>query len=172
MPTIIPGVASDETVSVKWVPTISDPTAPKLATELNAATAIQLECLLTENFSPDASAETGEVRRMCSKQVLQRGGTVTLTIEDLIYAYDPQGLAAAPINKAYAALVQGAKGFLAVRWGKHVDTAWAVGDKVDIWPVEISYGPVKIAPETNSELKAKSGVLVTGTVQADKAIVA
>lgn len=171
MPTIIPGVASDETVSVKWVPTIADPTAPKLATELNATSAINLECLLTENFNPGASAEVGEVRRMCSKQVQQRGGTVTLTIEDLIYAYDPQGLATAPINKAYAALVQGAKGFLAVRWGKHVDTAWAVGDKVDIWPVEISYGPVKVAPEANSELKAKSGVLVTGTVAQDKAIV-
>lgn len=172
MPTIVAGIASDETVSVKWVPTIADPTAPKLATELNAATAINLECLLTEIFAPNASAEVGEVRRMCSKQVQQRGGTVTLTIEDLIYAYDPQGLATLPINKAYAALVQGAKGFLVVRWGKHVDTAWAVGDKVDVWPVEISYGPIKLAPEANTELKAKSGVLVTGTVQQDKAIVA
>ena len=107
MPTIITGVASDETVSVKWVPTITDVNAPKLATEINAATSVTLECLLTETFSPDASAEVGEVRRMCSKQVQQRGGTVTLTIEDLIYAYDPQGLATAAINKAYAALVQG-----------------------------------------------------------------
>lgn len=172
MPTIITGVASDETVSVKWVPTIADVNAPKLATEINAAPSVTLECLLTETFSPDASAEVGEVRRMCSKQVQQRGGTVTLTIEDLIYAYDPQGLAAAPINKAYAALVQGAKGYLVVRWGKHVDTAWAVGDKVDIWPVEISYGPVKLRSEANSELKAKSGVLVTGTVATDKALVA
>jgi len=53
-----------------------------------------------------------------------------------------------------------------------VDTAWAVGDKVDVWPVEISYGPVKLAPEANSELKAKSGVLVTGTLASDKALVA
>ena len=115
MPTIITGVASDETVSVKWVPTITDVNAPKLSTEINAATAVTLECLLTETFSPDASAEVGEVRRMCSKQVQQRGGTVTLTIEDLIYAYDPQGLASAAINKAYAALVQGAEGYLVVR---------------------------------------------------------
>jgi len=172
VPTIITGVASDETVSVKWVPTIADVNAPKLATEINAATSVTLECLLTETFSPDASAEVGEVRRMCSKQVQQRGGTVTLTIEDLIYAYDPQGLVSAAINKAYAALVQGAKGYLVVRWGKHVDTAWAVGDNVDVWPVEISYGPVKLAPEANSELKAKSGVLVTGTLASDKALVA
>ena len=117
MPTIITGVASDETVSVKWVPTIADVNAPKLATEINAATAVTLECLLTETFSPDASAEVGEVRRMCSKQVQQRGGTVTLTIEDPDLRLRPAGLTSAAINKAYAALVQGAKGYLVVRWG-------------------------------------------------------
>ena len=46
MPTIITGVASDETVSVKWVPTITDVNAPKLSTEINAATAVTLECLI------------------------------------------------------------------------------------------------------------------------------
>jgi hypothetical protein len=61
VPTIITGVASDETVSVKWVPTIADVNAPKLATEINAATSVTLECLLTETFSPDASVEVGEV---------------------------------------------------------------------------------------------------------------
>ncbi len=171
MPTIIPGVASDETVSVKWVATIADTSAPKLATEINAATSVQLECLFTEMFSPTASADVGEISRMCSKTKQQRGGSVSKGIDDVVYAYDPQALSTAAINKAYATLVQGTKGFLVVRWGKHVDTAWAVGDKVDVWPVEVSYGPFKLAPETNSELKAKSGLLVIGTVAEDKAIV-
>ena len=117
MPTIIiTGVASDETVSARRVPTITDVNAPKLATEINAATSVTLECLLTETFSPDASAEVGEVRRMCSKQVQQRGGTVTLTIEDLIYAYDPQARVRRHqqgVRRARA----GPKGYLVVRWG-------------------------------------------------------
>lgn len=171
MPTIIPGVASDETVGVSFVTTIADPAAPKLATEVNAATSVKLECLLTEMFSPGASADVGEVRRMCSKTVQQRGGTVTYTIEDLVYAYDPQGANTLPINKAYAALKPGTKGYLVVRWGKHVDTAWATGDKVDVWPIEVSY-QTKMAPEANSELKAKSGVLIVGTLSEDVALVA
>lgn len=164
MPTIIPGVASDETVSVKFVQTLADPAAPKL-TELNAASAVQLECLLTENFAPDASADTTQIRRMCSKQTQERAGTVTRTIADLVGAYDPQDLAA-PISKAYAALAPGATGFLVVRWGIHVDTAWATGDLVDVFPVEIAFR-AKMAPEQSSELKFKAKPLVTGTVVED-----
>lgn len=169
MPTIIPGVASDETVSVKWVAAIASATAPKLATEINAVTSVQLECLLTENFSPDASADTTQVRRMCSKQTTERAGTVTRTIAELIGAYDPQDMAA-PISKGYAALAPGATGFLVVRWGKHVDTAWAVGDKVDVYPVQIAFRS-KMAPEQSSELKFKAKPLVIGTVTEDVALV-
>jgi len=169
MPTIIPGVASDETVSVKFVQTIADVSAPKL-TELNAVSAVQLECLLTENFAPDASADTTQIRRMCSKQTQERAGTVTRTIADLVGAYDPQDLAA-PISKAYAALEPGATGFLVVRWGVHVDTAWTVGDLVDVFPVEIAFR-AKMAPEQSSELKFKAKPLVTGTVTEDVALAA
>lgn len=172
MPTIIPGVASDETVSVKWVPTIADPTQPKLATEINAATSVDLTCLLTEPWGPDYSVAVAEIKRMCSKVATQRGGAITYTFPDFIYAYDSQALATAGINKAYAALVQGATGFIVVRYGKQVDTAWAVGDKVDVWNAQITAGPLKLIPEANSELKAKSSAVNIGTPQFDKAVAA
>lgn len=173
MATIIPGIASDETVTLWWVTSIANTSAPSLATEINAATSIRLECLLTENFAPDVSAEVGTVRRACSKTVLQRGGTVTYTISDLVYAYDPQNpTAASNLSKAYATLVKGAKGFLVARWGVNVNTAAATAQKVDVWQVEISYGPFKMAPEANSELKAKSGVLSISDPVFDAAIAA
>lgn len=172
MPTIVPGVASDENVVVKWVVSIADPTAPKLATEVNAATSVDLTCLLTEAWGPDYSVAVAEISRMCSKVATQRGGAVTYTFPDFIFAYDSQGLLTAAINKAYATLVAGATGFLVIRYGKHVDTAFAVGDKVDVWNAQVTAGPLKLAPEANSELKAKSSVVNIGTPQFDKALVA
>lgn len=169
MPTVIPGVSSDATVSLKWVAAIANTSAPKLATEINAVTSVSLECLLTENFAPDASAEVVANRRMCSKQVFERGGTITYTIADLIAAYDPQDLAA-PLSKAYVALEPGAEGFLVARWGVDVDTAWATGDLVDVYPVEVAFRS-KMAPELNSELKFKAKPLIVGTVVEDVAIV-
>lgn len=164
------GVASDETVSV-WFCEAVTLAGPKIATELDAVTSVRLECLLTENFAPDGSATVAETRRMCSKQVTQRGGTVTKTIGDLTYAYDPQAALTAAINLAYAALTEGAQGFLVVRWGIHVDVALAAAQKVDVYPVEITHRQ-KMAPEQNSELKCKSGVVVIGEVVEDVALAA
>ena len=172
MPTIVPGIASDETVSVKWVVAITDTAAPKLATEINAATSVDLTCLLTENWGPDYSVETSEIRRMCSKVATQRGGAVTYTFPDFVFAYDSQGALTLPVNLAYAALVQGATGFIVVRYGVHVDTAWTVGDKVDVWNAQVTAGPLKLLPEANSELKAKSSVVNIGTPEFDAALAA
>ena len=170
MPTVLDGVASNETVSLKWVAAIAATTAPKLATEINAATSVQLECLLTQTFSPDATVEKAQLRRMCSRQVRERNGAVTRTIADLVGVYDPQDLAAA-VSKAYATLTPGAQGYLVVRWGVHVDTPWAVGDLVDVYPVEVGYR-AKIAAADNDELQFKAGVSISGEVEEDVALVA
>jgi len=170
MPTVLDGVASNETVSLKWVEDIANPAAPSLATEINAATTVTLECLLTQTFSPDATVEKAQLRRMCSRQVRERNGAVTRTIADLIGVYDPQDMAA-DVSKAYAALSPGATGFLVVRWGVHVDTPWAAGDLVDVYPVEIGYR-AKIAAADNDELQFKAGVSIIGEVEEDVALVA
>lgn len=172
MPNPTPGVASDENVRVLWVPTIADPSAPSLATEIDAATSIDLTCLLTENWGPDYSVETAEVRRMCSKTATQRGGAVTYTFPDFVFAYDAQEASSAPINEAYSALVQGATGYIVVVSGIHVDTALVVADKVDVWNAQVTAGPLKLAPEANSELKAKSSVVNIGEPNFDVALVA
>jgi len=169
MPTIPSSVPTDGFVSVKWVATIADTSAPKLATEINATTSVALECYLKENFSPDSSTEAVEDRRMCSKQVFQTPGTTTVSISELVGVYDPQDLEGLS-SKAYAALAPGATGFLVVRWGVDVDTAWTAGDLVDVFPVTIA-NRIKVAPEQNSQLKFKATPMVTGNLVEDVALV-
>lgn len=169
--TVPPGVAADGAVSVKFVTALANPAAPSLATEINAASSVDLTCLLTKDgFSPAGEAAAITDERLCSKQVFEDFGTVTYSTDALTYIYDPQTPASAS-NKAYAALVTGTTGFLVVRWGKDVDIAWAAGDKVDVYPVKV--GPrIKQAPEANSKLKVQQKPYVTGPVQQDVAVVA
>lgn len=171
MPTTVPAaVPSDGFVKLKWVTTIANPAAPSLATEINAASSLDLECYLKEMFTPKTEAAAVEDRRMCSKQVFQTPGTYTYTIDDLVAVYDVQN-AASVANKAYAALTPGATGYLVARWGMDSDTAYAAGQKVDVFPVTL--GPrVKLPPEANSQLKFTVKPFVTSTVQSDVAIAA
>lgn len=172
MPTTVPaGVPADGFVSVKFVPAIADPANPSLATDLGAAGVVDLSCLLTKDgFAPGADPQAVTDERLCSKQVFEDYGTVTYTIDNIVYVYDVQN-SSSESNKAYAALPAGTTGFLVARWGKDVDEAWAVADKVDIYPVKM--GPqVKQAPEANSKLKVSQKPFVTGPVQHDVAIAA
>ena len=169
-PTVLDGVASNETVSLKWVETIASTAAPDLSTEILAGSTVTLECLLTQTFSPDATVDKAQLRRMCSRQVRERNGAVTRTIADLVGVYDPQDMAAA-VSLAYVTLEPGAQGYLVARWGVHVDTAWAVGDLVDIYPVEVGFR-AKIAAADNDELQFKAGISIRGQVVEDVALVA
>jgi hypothetical protein len=172
MPTSVPpGVAADGFVSVKFVTAIADTAAPKLATEINAASTVDLSCLLIRgSFSPNAEPSAVTDERLCSREVFEDFGTVKYTLGELEYIIDPQNPASVS-NKAYATFLSGVTGFIVHRWGKDVDTEWAVGDKVDVWPVKM--GPaVKQAPEANSKLKAKSKPFITGPIKQDVLVVA
>ena len=170
MPTVLDGVSSNETISLRWVETIADTAAPKLATEINAASSVALECLVVGNFDIDFSVERTQLRRMCSRQVRERSGPVTYSIQDLFVVYDPQDMLA-PVSAAYAALSDGNSGFLVERRGVHVDTAWAVGDLVRVIPVEVANAN-PAPPEDDNELQARVAFTVIGNVQKDVAVVA
>lgn len=170
MPTVLDGVSSNETVSLRWVKTIADPTAPSLATEINAVSSVALECLVVGNFDIDFSVDRTQLRRMCSRQVRERSGPVTYSIQDLFVVYDPQNLAA-PVSKAYAALQDGETGYLVERRGVHVDTAWAAGDLVRVIPVEVANAN-PAPPEDDNELQARVAFTVIGEVQKDVAVAA
>ena len=170
MPTVLDGVSSNETISLRWVETIANPLAPSLATEINAASSVALECLVVGNFNIDFSVDRTQLRRMCSRQVRERSGPVTYSVQDLFVVYDPQDMAA-DVSKAYAALTDGASGYLVERRGVHVDTAWAAGDLVRVIPVEVANAN-PAPPEDDNELQARVAFTVIGEVQKDVAVVA
>jgi len=170
MPTVLDGVSSNETVSLKWVETLANPAAPDLSSEINALTSVTLECLVVGGFDIDFSVDRTQLRRMCSRQVRERSGPVTYSIQDLFVVYDPQDLAA-PVSAAYAALTDGATGYLVERRGIHVDTAWAAGDLVRVIPVEVANAN-PAPPEDDNELQARVAFTVIGEVLKDIAIVA
>ena len=170
MPTVLDGVSSNETISLRWVETIANPLAPSLATEINAASSVALECLVVGNFNIDFSVDRTQLRRICSRQVRERSGPVTYSVQDLFVVYDPQDMAA-DVSKAYAALTDGASGYLVERRGVHVDTAWAAGDLVRVIPVEVANAN-PAPPEDDNELQARVAFTVIGEVQKDVAVVA
>ena len=170
MPTVLDGVSSNETVSLRWVETLANPAAPDLSTEINAVSSVALECLVVGQFDIDFSVDRTQLRRMCSRQVRERSGPVTYSIQDLFVVYDPQDLAAG-VSAAYAALTDGATGYLVERRGVHVDTPWAAGDLVRVIPVEVANAN-PAPPEDDNELQARIAFTVIGEVLKDVAVVA
>jgi hypothetical protein len=167
---IPPGVASDGMVKVAFVAALANAAAPTV-TELTAATSVDLSCYLTKDgFQPGGEAQAVTDERLCSKQVFEDFGTVTYTIDNLVYIYDPQD-AAGDSNKAYAAMPVGTSGWIVAGWGKDAEEAWAAADVVDVYPVKL--GPqIKQAPESNSKLKVQQKPYVTGSLEQDVVLAA
>lgn len=125
--------------SVTVVQTIADPAAPKLATEINAASSVNVSCFLYSGGVGTSTTNKGEApRRLCTKDVLQQFGTTTYEVTDLQYTYDPQEASTTNNNKARAALPEGSEVYLVIRRGLDAqDTAYAAGQIVDVWKVKL-----------------------------------
>lgn len=119
-------------VKVKAVLAIADRTAPKLATEINAATSVDVSChLLADGWAPAAeTAKQTKKRRLCSKKDTEQISTTTYTVSALRYIHDPQADDAAPGNEAREALQEGLKFHFLERHGGDAQTQpYAVGDR-------------------------------------------
>lgn len=143
------GVEGEGTIKIVAVPAVADLDAPTVA-ELTAGTAVDLSCYVTsDGFQPTSEQESRTDRRLCSTQVLAVPGSITYTVGDLVYIYDPQAAAADPENEAYEYLAPGASRYIVVRWGLAYDTAFASGQKVDVYPVTMG-AQRKNAPVTGA----------------------
>lgn len=170
MPVVPPGIPSDGSWSVWFVPTIATTTAPKIATEINAAGSVDGSCLLVKGgIGLENSYEKYKDERLCTVQVFEMNGTLTWSVSDLEFVIDPQN-ASSPTNKLYALVTaagdSGWDGYIVIRMGVPVDTALTTTHKVWVIPVNIG-APVPLPPEANSMLRAKSSVAVTGSVRRD-----
>jgi hypothetical protein len=171
MPTTVPpGFLADANITVLFVTTLADPDSPSLATEINAVTTIDMTCYLTAQLSPNATEAISTDDRMCLRQALEVPGTITYSIDELQYVYDVQNPASLS-NELYAAVPRGTTGFIVIRYGEDVDTAFTAGDIVDVYPVEWGQ-QIKMPGERNTKAKVRQKPYVVGPYQQDVAIAA
>lgn len=129
------GIEGEGNVKVVVTSALANPAAPTLA-EVTSATNVDLTCYITgDGFAPGGEQETRTDRRLCSRQVFGVPGSVTYTIEELVYVYDPQAVPGDPENRAYEKLAPNSQHFLMVRWGLPYETAFAAGQKLDVYPI-------------------------------------
>lgn len=167
--TIPPGVDAEARINAIFAPTNS-----LSAASLSGATAVELTCYLTKGtLGVAAETETGTDERECTSQVFEVLGKTTWTVNDLEYVWEPQANSASPTNKAYDTLKKNTPGFLVLRFGKDVDTAPAVGDKV--WQIPVTLGaqvPKQREGNAAEKLKITQKVVVSGNVVQDAVLVA
>ena len=171
MPTTVPpGFVADASLRVWWVPTLANPAAPSVASEISAGTAIDISCYLTGGFAPDASVATIVDDRLCLAVVLEDKGVTTWTMDELQYIWDPQTPASVS-NKMYAGMPEDASGYFVARYGMSVDTAVAAGQKVFVFPVKM--GPqVPLPPERNTKGRVKQKPFINGVTQKNVSLAA
>lgn len=125
--------------SVLVVQTMANPSAPDLSSDILAASTVNVSCFIINGGVGTSTTNKGEApRRLCTKSTLQQFGQTTYEITDLQYVYDPQAAPSDDDNKARAALAEGSEVYLIMRRGLDAqDTAYAVGQRVDVWKVQL-----------------------------------
>lgn len=127
------GTPSLGAIKVKAVVAIADRLAPKLATEVDAGTSIDLSCYFYDDgWTPSGSqGKSTKKRRLCSKVDTESLSPATYTIGSLRYTHDPQGADTADGNEARELLKEGTKiHFVERQGGDAMDDPFAVGDRV------------------------------------------
>lgn len=134
-------VPIDGRVRVSWLTACASVTAPTVA-ELTAGTAI--EGYITPD-GLDIKPATGKRDTSNLGSTFSTGGAGRRSFSIAITAHHNS-----PTDTAFNLLTYQATGFLAVRRGVAKDTAWTIGQKVEIYPVECcETGEVKPAPDGN-----------------------
>lgn len=118
--------------------TIANPLEPKL-TEINAVTSVNASCFLYSGGVGTSTQNKGEApARLCTTDRFQQFGNTTFEVSDLQYVYSPQGDDEDDSNSLSVALEPGTEVWLVVRRGPSATmAAFAVGQKVDLWHVEV-----------------------------------
>lgn len=125
---------------VAAVVTVADLAAPKLATEINAVTSVDISCYLyADGWTPSGSqAKQARKRRLCSRKDVESLHTVTYTIGALRYSHDPQAADAAAGNEARELLQQGVLINLVERQGLDaLEDPFTVAERVRTHYVEL-----------------------------------
>lgn len=164
--TVPDGIVSDGNVTILFVPTIADPSAPTV-TELTGAGVIPLTYAGSgDGYKHTVTIDSITRDRFTLKQALSEEGTITHAITyTAVYTNDPTD------DPARAGLAQGTTGYVVERLGVANGTAFDADQVVTVIPVKGGYQS-KDAPVKNQELTYTQNLSVTGIVQDDVSVVA
>ncbi len=153
----IPSTPADGLVRTDVVTAIADIKAPKL-TELNAATTKNISCYLTAGgFGLAVTEATIDDPRECDVFDAKRAGRAA--VDGDLTGIDNTGTDNQEFNDFVDALPPGAIVYLVRRYGKAFDAAYAAGQPVDIFMVEVGKKK-RGSVEANSVLKSSFGMYV------------
>lgn len=167
----IPSTPADGMIRTVICTAIADTTAPSVATELDAASTVDISCYLTPGgFALTMDQATINDERECSTEVFGAAGRKThgLTITGI----DNSNTAlAATANDLVDIMTEGTQLYAVRRRGKAFDAAWAADDVVTVVPFKPGEKS-EVAAEANSILRSMWQCFITGDVQTDVAAVA
>lgn len=125
---------------IALVTTVASLSAPKIATEVNAASSVEYTLAGYGAWRPTTNVNSGNSpTRIGTTVQLPQEGNAQLQPIALTYPWDPSVDDADANNKVKALLAEGTELYVVVRKGVDKDTDWAVGDLVDVWHVRAGY---------------------------------
>lgn len=136
--------------SVVVIQTVADPTAPKLATEINAATSVNASFYFYGGFNPTAEPNKGSApSRLADTVEREEFGKTKFSIGDLSYVVDPQGEDTDEPNLLKAALPEGGDIWILERRGLNAKTA-ALATTQKVRMHHVTVGP-QVGGETSED---------------------
>lgn len=155
---VAPGVVTDGTGLVLFVPAIADVQNPTVA-ELTATGVVKITYSLTpDGFSHETTVATSTTGRFTLEQALENEGKITDAVEVTYVTTEDDN-----VDVARVALARGTVGFLVKRIAIPNGTAVAAGQIVTVLPIRAGLQR-DVAPAENEEWKVVQKLLVTGVV--------
>lgn len=157
-----------------FVLVVADIQVPKV-TELNATGGFNLSCSVFADQEGVAST-TSKVtlpRYLCELDEFEVNGTTSYSMADLMVSFDPQGAPASAGVKAWETMSDNIAGFLWQRQGVTATTDLAVGQYVNVFPVQLGIKtPTKTGTGPEAVYAFTQAVSITSTPAYRKALVA
>lgn len=158
---------TDGNTKATFVPAIASISAPSAGTELTAAGIVALENTVTDD-GLDISFDEGTVEGnvLASTQDFQSPGRSRAAIT-LTYYRDSSPSS----DRMWSVMTRGTAGFLVVRRGVAAATAYAAGQKVEVY--EVTCGERRpLAPERESYEKVELTLYASGTYSIESTVAA
>lgn len=138
-------VYADGNTRVAYVAAIANITAPSASTELGAASSILLQSIITPDGLMGFEASTAEVETTSLASSFDTKGIGRDGFSGTGLRLKKQS----GTDTVYNTLVRGTTGFIVIRRDVPETTAWAAGQKVEVYPIVCGLEKL-LAPEANS----------------------